>query len=205
MSVPSVRRPIRQILSAFLAPPCGSFSLINASVCRSESDPWCLKPQKTDKARDAITIGNKCMRAAIEIIKWLESCGIPWILEHPLTSRAWYLPFFKSLVRKPHVVAVVCDQCQYGARWRKSTKLVCSRIEPSCFDRLSKRCHKDPEGQCGRTHKFHIQLRGTHPCGKPWTSLASAYPTQLARHIAYSLLEPHIMKYPYGNHSRNRM
>ena len=59
----------QQVLVAFLAPPCGSFSIINASVCRSESEPWGNGPQRYHKAKASISIDNKCMRAAIQIIK----------------------------------------------------------------------------------------------------------------------------------------
>ena len=209
---PAVLRPVRQmarrgqILSAFLAPPCGSFSLINRSVSRSKCDPWGLGPQESEKARASVTVGNRCMKAAIQIIKWLEQEKVPWIMEHPLSSRAWYIPFFNTLLRKDHVVALDLDQCQYGVPWRKSTRLICSRIDPCSFERLNKRCRKDEFGRCGRTHKFHIQLRGTHPSGVPWTSIASPYPKCLARHIAFSLMEGHMLKCTPQKlcHSRNR-
>ena len=76
---PVVLRPVQQLirqrkaLAAFLAPPCGSFSLINRSVKRSLNDPWGLKPQESDRARASVTLGNQCMKSAITIIRWLES------------------------------------------------------------------------------------------------------------------------------------
>ena len=88
----SVLRSIRQIilkgdlLAAFLAPPCGSFSLINASVRRSSTDPWGLGPQQSERARASVNLGNRCRKSAIKIIHWLEREHIPWILEHLLTS-----------------------------------------------------------------------------------------------------------------------
>ena len=117
---------------------------------------------------------------------------------------AHYLFCFRKLSHLPQIHNLDVDQCQYGTRWRKSTRLVPSRIDPLSFSRLAKRCKKDPEGRCGRTHKCHIQLRGTHPSGKPWTSLASAYPTKSAKDIVWSLLEPFIQKYPSSDYSRNR-
>ena len=102
LTCPSVQRPIRQmamrgqILSAFLAPPCGSFSLINRSVRRSKDDPWGLLLQESDKSRASVNLGNGCMKSAIRIIGWLEKNHVPWILEHPMTSRAWFLPFFHN-------------------------------------------------------------------------------------------------------------
>jgi hypothetical protein len=103
LTCPSVQRPIRQmamgdqILSAFLAPPCGFFSLINRSVRRSETDPWGLLLQESDKSRASVNAGNRCMKSAIRIIGWLETNHTPWILEHPMTSRAWYLHLFSKI------------------------------------------------------------------------------------------------------------
>ena len=57
----------QQALAVFWVPPCGSFSLINASVGRLESDPWGNGPQISDNAKASIAIGNKCIRAATQI------------------------------------------------------------------------------------------------------------------------------------------
>ena len=103
LTKPAVLFPVRQMVDkqqvwAFVVdPPCGSFSLINASVCRSEPDPWGNGPQINDKAKASIAIGNKCMRAAFQIITCLEKRKIPWILEHPVSSRAWYIPFVQKV------------------------------------------------------------------------------------------------------------
>ena len=111
---------------------------------------------------------------------------------------------FRKLSHLPHIYKLDLDQCQYGTRWRKCTRFVSSRIDPLSFSRLEKRCKKDPEGRCGRTHTFHIQLRGTHPSGKPRTSRASAYQTNLAKDIVRFLLEPFIQQYPSSDYNRNR-
>ena len=112
--------------------------------------------------------------------------------------------FQKKILRKHHIVALDLDQCQYGTSWRKSTRLICSRIDPCSFSRLTRRCVKDRQGRCSRTHKYHIQLRGTHPSGVPWTSIASAYPKSMARNIAFCLMEKHVMTYPESQYCRNR-
>ena len=65
LTSPAVRRSIRQmamigqILSAFLAPPCGAFSLINRSVRRTETDPLGLSLQESDKSRASATLGRQ--------------------------------------------------------------------------------------------------------------------------------------------------
>ena len=142
---PCVLRQIEQdaskgkLLAAMLAPPCGSFSGINRFAHRSRNDPWASQVQhETAYMVESVAVGNKCMRAALRLIRILERHRIPWILEHPLTSRAWWLPAFAALRRKAHIDFVVLDQCQYGTPWKKSTALLCSRIDN--IDRLSSRC-----------------------------------------------------------------
>ena len=125
----------------------------------------------------------------------LRASFVQWSMAHSI---------FIKLSHLPHIHNLDLDQRQYGTRWRTSTRLVSSRIDPLRFSRLEKICKKDPEGRCGRTHQFHIQLRGTHPSGKPWTSLASAYPANLANDIVWCLLEPFIQKYPSSDYGRNR-
>ena len=127
----------------------------------------------------------------------VEKDRVPWVIEHPRSSRAWYLPFFRQLVKRKHIIVCDMDQCQYGTRWRKSTRLICSRIDACSAPRLQSKCHKDSKGNCSKTHKPHIQLRGTHPSGVPWTSVAASYPKQMAKHVAFCLLEPYLYKYPY--------
>jgi len=176
------------VLSALLAPPCGSFSSANCNVVRTRSDPWGINYQATPKAREFVTIGNRCMKAALSIIHALEAKGIPYILEHPRTSRAWWLPALRRLLRRWHVFCVHLDQCQYGTRWKKATSLLCSRIDICSASRLQKVCHAH-KGLCSRTGRPHIQLRGSHPSGVPWTSIAAAYPPGLANDMAHCLVE----------------
>ena len=70
LTIVSVLRSVREIISkgdllaAFLAPPCGSFSLINAPVRRSSTDPWGRGPQQSERARASINLGNRCMKSA---------------------------------------------------------------------------------------------------------------------------------------------
>ena len=116
----------------------------------------------------------------------------------------FFFLFFTNLLRKHHIVALDLDQCQYVTSWRKSTRLICSRIDPCSFSRLTRRCRKDRQGRCSKTCKHHIQLRGTHPSGVPWTSIASAYPKLMARNISFCLMEKHVQDYPESEYCRNR-
>ena len=191
---PSVLRSIEQdasrgrLLAAMLAPPCGSFSAINRFSGRSRSDPWAANVvHDTAYMTESVRVGNRCMRAALRIIRILERHRIPWILEHPLTSRAWWIPALEALKRQPHIQFLKLDQCQYGTPWRKATGLLASRID--CVERLSRRCC-GRGNVCSRTQKPHIVLRGADPrSGKNWTSIASPYPAKLNRSLAYALVD----------------
>ena len=128
------------------------------------------------------------MRAALRIIRILERHKIPWILEHPLTSRAWWIRAFGRLLEKEHIEFVVLDQCQYGTPWKKATGLLCSRIDSTA--RLGHRCGGLRNNKCSRTGKAHIVLRGADPkSGKNWTSIASPYPAKLNRALAFCLVD----------------
>eukprot|EP00974_Lingulodinium_polyedra_P016055 1557835-Lingulodinium_polyedra.AAC.1 len=49
------------------------------------------------------------MRSAIELIRCLDASGVPWILEHPASSKAWFLPEIESLLGRGHVTMVTTD------------------------------------------------------------------------------------------------
>ena len=171
-----------------LAPPCGSFSAINRFAGRTHADVWASDVKhKTPYMVESVRVGNQCMRAGLRLIRVFERHRVPWILEHPLTSRAWWIPALKRLRDLPHVDFIVLDQCQYGTAWRKATGLLCSRI--NCQERLSKRC-TGRRNLCSRTRQPHIVLRGADPkSGRNWTSIASPYPQKLNRSLAFALVD----------------
>ena len=169
-----------------LAPPCGSFSSVNASVSRTHEDPWGLQEQPSAKARISVDCGNSCARAALRVIRALEQYQIPWILEHPRSSRLWWTEQFRAFAAKSHISVVHCHQCQFGARWRKATSFMCSRFDDIEVQQLGLRC--SGRHACSKTGKAHITLQGLAPCGKPWTSLAAGYPKKLYKTLAKLLL-----------------
>ena len=104
-----------------------------------------------------------------------------------MTSRLWVLPPMMKLLKKPQVHVVDVDFCQFGTRWRKSTKLVFGNVQAEALEGLAKRrCHG--RGCCSRTGKPHIVLSGTAPNGKFWTLIAQPYPKQLCDMIVQALL-----------------
>ena len=114
---PIVLRRIEQdmargkVLSALLAPPCGSFFVINRFFLRTRADPWAEHVvHGSEYMRHSCQVGNACMRAALRLIKSLERHRIPWILEHPRTARSWWLLELMKLLDKPHVELIYLDQ-----------------------------------------------------------------------------------------------
>ena len=133
-----------------------------------------------------MTLGNRCSKSAIKITHWLDSYGIPWILEN--RAKCWYLPPLKQLANAKHVRAVFTDCCQYGCRWRKRSNLLCGNLDAQDVARLEKLW--TGRGLCSRTHLPHFQLTGSNHQGIPWTRIAQPYPTGLCRDLAFTLTSP---------------
>lgn len=179
------------VLCAMLAPPRSSFSVARdrTAVIRTPQFPWGLpREQLSEKDQERVQQGNRCFRAALRIIQWLDSCGVPWILENPSTSKCWLLPPLKRLASASHVRTVLTDFCQYGCAWRKRTKLLIGNLDAQDVCRLEKLC--TGRGLCSRTHKPHFHLTGSNHLGIPWTLVAQPYPSGLCRDLAFALTSP---------------
>ena len=109
----AVRSRIKQdiaqgkVLAAMLAPPCSSFSRARdrTRVIRTARFPWGLPSRFLSDAESAsITLGNKCFRAAIDLIQCLDKHRVPWILENPSTSKCWWLPPLKKRCLQPRIL-----------------------------------------------------------------------------------------------------
>ena len=175
------------ILGAMLAPPCSSFSPARdrTMVVRNRQYPWGL-PELPDHELLKVRIGNQCFESALRIIKWLDSKKLPWILENPHCSKAWYLPPLQRLQKAKHTHVVVTDFCCYGTRWRKRTRLLCGNMEDADLMRLHRLC-RGPPGICEHTGRPHFHLTGSNRHGTPWTRVAQPYPSKLCHHLAYAL------------------
>ena len=189
----SVQRQIRsdarrgKICGAMLGPPCTSFSVARdrTRVIRDRDHPWGrsdVPPADLERLR----IGNECMRAALNLIRCFQSCKIPWVLEHPATSKAWYLPEIRKLQSDVDVHLLVTDFCQWGTRWRKRTRLLCGHLSPAARESLVRTC--TGRGRCSRTGKPHIQLTGSGPGNIPWTRIAQPYPDGLCHQLGQILV-----------------
>ena len=127
------------------------------------------------------------MKNTCHIIRTCVTLCVPCMFENPLTSMMWLHPLLISLCRKDCAEAHVFDQCQFGAPWKKATKVVSWQCGHEFF--LTKKCsgHK---GICSRSHKPHIVLSGcSKQHGVLWTSLAQKYPPLLSKHIARKIID----------------
>eukprot|EP00974_Lingulodinium_polyedra_P062941 6076097-Lingulodinium_polyedra.AAC.1 len=82
--------------------------------------------------------------------------------------------------------AIKLDQCQYGAKWRKRTKLAVKNIDIRDTGRLHRLCGAR-RGICSRTGKAHWHLQGSLPGGGSACAAAAEYPREQCRNLAYVL------------------
>ena len=181
------------VAAVFLGTQCSSWSRARRGPpgtgwCAIRSNACILGlPGLLDRDRAKIEIGNLQVKYTCHIIRTCVTLSVPCMLENPLTSMMWLHPLLISLCRKDCAEAHVFDQCQFGAPWKKATKIVSWHCGHELF--LTKKCsgHK---GICSRSHKPHIVLSGcSKQHGVLWTSLAQKYPPVLSKHIARKIID----------------
>ena len=193
LTAPTTQRQVRQdisrgrLVAGMLAPPCGSFGPAGnrRHPIRSGEYPW-GKPSEELSEREQLRIveGNKTLKAALSIIGMLHRAKRPWIFEHPHASFAFKTPEMLRLAAAPRVHFRVLDQCRFGAKWRKRTRLMCGNLDEQDTESLERWC-AGRGGLCGSGVK-HWVLSGS--CGG--RALAEAYPQKMAQALARSLLAP---------------
>ena len=103
------------------------------------------------------------------------------MLEYPITSMMWIHPRLGQLTRHDACQLHVLDQCQYGAPWKKATRIAAWNTGHALH--LDRRC-VGKKGLC-TSGKHHIVLSGASTeHGVLWTFLAQVYPNELAKHVA---------------------
>ena len=190
----AVRRILTEIrrgnvLSVMLAPVCTSFSVARdrTKVIRNKRYPWGIPHQYlTEDEKEKLRLGNRVFRTCFKIIQELLIRNIPFILENPRTSKAWYLPIMQSLLAHPQVHFVITDFCQWGTPWKKPTALMIGNLDQLDSRRLEARC-SGPKGLCSRTGQKHFLLTGSNSKGVPYTRVAQPYPQKLCRSLAFVL------------------
>ena len=179
----------RQLRAVMLAPECKSWSTMQflATPVRSQSSPWGV-PGLAPPRLLAVQRGNTLMRASLKLIRMLLRFHVPFALEHPGRSLFWATSEAQALERHPAVQSVVIDQCAFGTRWRKRTRIMFGFCDGLDLDALAtRRCRTS--GVCAHTGRPHVHLIGTAPGSSvKLTAIAQTYPASLAQNIATILV-----------------
>lgn len=140
-----------------------------------------LKPNDQEK----VNVGNNTASCTADLIVHGLKHNVPMVLENPATSMLWLCPSLQRCLRT-HCTTFNLDFCQFGARWRKRTKLACWNIPDATS--LLQSC-SGHGGVCSRTNKHHIVLTGSDKAtGKLWTKIAQPYPSAFCRQAAKVLI-----------------
>ena len=166
------------VLGIWVGTPSSSWSFNKASFFARTKKHILGIPSLYGKHLDAVSLGNRTMQFSAEVIRRCIRCGVPCCLENPLTSLLFLAPPVRALRKHPCCQEFKSDLCQYGAQWKRATKVVtwfCGTEAPSL------RCQPTHARSCSRTHRPHQKLGGTSPTGVPWTTLAQQYPSKWAQ------------------------
>lgn len=170
------------VAAVWCAFPCSTWSNARRPMIRSKQELWGLAGAKADEHLGALlAVGNKTLRVAHCVGRACLRADVPAVFENPLTSLAWQTPGWKALMRDPRVQVIDLDQCQFGAQWKKATRLLAINV---CVGHgLARRC-SGRHGRCSATNAPQLQSIG------PLLSRRSAqYPPQLASHAAAALVK----------------
>ena len=172
------------VQAIWLATPCSSWSRARhgpfGSAWGPLRDNQNIYGFKGLSSRDQTKIkdGNATIMATCEILRLAVRLKIPCFLENPAGSMLWLAPPLARLCRLSCSRPYICDFCQYGARWRKRTRIQGWFSQPDL--KLSCTC-TGKQGICSRTGVHHIILKGQDPKSKQlWTHLAQPYPHRFA-------------------------
>ena len=174
-----------------IASPCNSHS-------RARRAPaWSRFPRKlrSDKAPYGISglsaadqqvcdQGNLLSQRASKIIEECVRCGVAGVEENPRGSYLWQQFARPKLLVRPENTVVDLDQCAFGARHRKSTRLFF--FGTGTIQRGELRCAAKGK-LCAFTGRRHIALRGTDAQGDRDTKSAARYPPRLSEWIVARL------------------
>ena len=109
-------------------------------------------------------MGNQLAHYTARVIAWCTRHRVPVVLENPQTSRLWLLPRIAKLI--PQCSSdVVFDHCQFGALWRKPTRLIGWGVD---LGPVARRCHAK-QHLCSATQAPHVALTGLAPDGQFYT------------------------------------
>ena len=112
------------MIGACPAPPCGTFSLAACRkiIYRTWFLPWDVSGLPLEK-EEKVRHGNRLLRTALLIMRWLHQAGVPFRFEHPVSAFSWFTPALLTWCNTSSCEVCVLDQCRFGQRWRKRIKL----------------------------------------------------------------------------------
>ena len=118
---------VRRANFVHLATPCSTFSTARRGLpgrpdgpLRSRLCPYGL-PDLPDPLKKKVVAANLLVRLTAKVIRIALESAIPVPLENPRRSALWRLPCLAAVLAKSSFVH--CDSCQFGAPWRKSSRL----------------------------------------------------------------------------------
>ena len=172
------------IAGVWLGTPCSTWTRALRVPLRTEQHPD-GRPDLSPDQFHKLDIGNKSFLFSLHVIRACLRHGIGAMIENPQTSLMWSSPHFHKLLNLKSSTSVVSHMCQFGAPWRKATRVQAWGVGE--LWELAKKCG-GPRGFCSRTLRPHLELTGRAPGGKHWTSIAAAYPDAFARAAAAILV-----------------
>lgn len=181
-----------RVFGIWFGTPCTTWSRARHGPVVSSWDPLRDNqhiygiPGLSSHDQHKIRVGNRTMTCTARLIRLCCRFKVPCFLENPSGSMMWLAPPILRLCHHSESRCCVCDFCQYGARWRKRTRIQTWNAPE--LPSLNHTCHGH-KGICSRTHKHHIVLKGQDPVSKQlWTQIAQPYPKQFAVEAAKALI-----------------
>ena len=134
-----------------VSPPCVMFSLMQNMSNQ-------LRLQDPDKARAhyrELLKAKRLFKFALEVAQIVRDYGGTFLLEHPLTSRAWQEQMIQKFVMEPDIFMTKGDQCAFGLQdstggfMKKRTGWITNNVH----------IHKMLSRDCDGTHE-HVHVLG---------------------------------------------
>ena len=172
--------------AVWIACPCNSFSLAR----RGRRKPGQLRgypmkvrspehvaglPGLAGRTLYVVQNGNRCAAATAAVIKACVLAHVPVGLENPCGSYLWRMPDILEVSSLESCLVVHLDFCQFGAPWRKPTKVLLWGVPGEKLHHLRKVCKPKRNGKglptiCSRTCCNHTSLKNgipRHGCPYP--------------------------------------
>ncbi|CAE8604864.1 unnamed protein product, partial [Polarella glacialis] len=155
--------------AAHFGAPCSSLSIAVTPPWRNAEYPLGF-PDLVGVAAAKVRVGNALSAVAAQLIGVCDECGVAVTDENPATSWHRKLPVITALSARALAFEALLCYCAYGTLWRKQTRIRGNRV---WVERLAAKCPGCLSHQPLRGSTFHEGR------WKPWTAVASSYPSRL--------------------------